>query len=262
LTAHSGPEWGLDVRDADTGEVLAQLHPERVMDGASIGKLLLLIDLADGFRSGRYEAEQPLLRNSVEQVGDSGLWQHLTDVHTLTMQDAAVLVGSVSDNLATNVLLTHTGLEAPNRMAERLGVGTQLHDIVRDVRSTHDPRTLSTSSAGDLAALARHIHGAGHVLSSDTCSLLRQWLRAGVDLSMAASALNLDPLAHNDVDRGVLMWNKTGTDTGIRAEVGVITGTRSVAYGVIANWSGGDMRDSALAAMCEIGSALRNTVTR
>jgi beta-lactamase class A len=263
LSGRPGPVWGLDLRDADTGEVLAQVNPDRVMDTASVGKILLLADVADGICSGRYAADQPLSRSSAEPVGDSGLWQHLTGVDALTMHDAAVLIGAVSDNLATNVLITKVDLEATDHMAQRLGLRTtRLHDKVRDHRTPSDARTLSSSSAGDLADLARHIHGAGHVLSSDTCSLLRQWLRVGVDLSMVAAGLNLDPLAHSEIDRGVLLWNKTGTDSTVRADVGVAAGpTRTVAYAVIANWDG-DMRDDALAAMREIGTAIRNTVTR
>jgi beta-lactamase class A len=264
LSDHPRPNWGLDLRDADTGEVLAQVNSDRVMDIASVGKLLLLADVADGLSSGRYVAQEQLSRFSVDPMGDSGLWQYLTDMHTLSMQDAAVLVGAVSDNLATNALIARLGLEVTDHMAQRLGLGTtRLHDSVRDVRTSLDARTLSSSSARDLADLARHIHGAGHVLSSDTCSLVRQWLRVGVDLSMVASALALDPLAHISADHGLLMWNKTGTDSGVRADVGVVSGpARSIAYAVVANWSGGDMRDSALAAMREIGTAIRNAVTR
>jgi beta-lactamase class A len=264
LAAHPGPVWGLDLRDADTGEVLASVHSEHVMDTASIGKLLLLADVADGLCSGRYVADELVSRTSVTPTGDSGLWQHLADIDSLTVRDAALLIGAVSDNLATNALLAHTGLEATDHMAQRLGLtSTRLHDIVRDVRTAHDPRTLSSSSAGDLVELAQHIHGARTALSSDASSLLRQWLRVGVDLSMVAAGLNLDPLAHSEVDRGVLLWNKTGTDSGVRADVGVVTGPkRTVAYAVIAHWNGEDMRDNALAAMNRIGTAIRNTVTR
>jgi beta-lactamase class A len=256
--------WGLDLRDADTGEALASVHPEHVMDTASIGKLLLLADVADGICSGRYIAGELVSRASLTPVGDSGLWQHLADIDSLTVRDAALLIGAVSDNLATNALLAHTGLEAPNHMAQRLGLtSTRLHDIVRDVRTAHDPRTLSSSSAGDLVELAQHIHGTRTALTSDASTMMRQWLRVGTDLSMVAAGLNLDPLAHNEVDRGVLLWNKTGTDSRVRADVGVAAGpTRTVTYAVIANWHGEDMRDDALDAMQEIGRAIRNNVTR
>jgi len=48
-----------------------------------------------------------------------------------------------------------------------------------------------------------------------------------------ASAFGLDPLAHRMPDHSVLLMNKTGTDGGVRSEVGVLRGPRaSVAYAV------------------------------
>jgi beta-lactamase class A len=52
---------------------------------------------------------------------------------------------------------------------------------------------------------------------------------------MVASALDLDPLAH--AEGQPRLFNKTGTDHGIRADAGVIdSGHGSWAYAVIANW--------------------------
>jgi beta-lactamase class A len=255
--------WGLDLRDADTGEVLAQVNAERVMDIASIGKLLLLAVVAEGICSRTYDAHEVLSRGTAQPVGDSGLWQHMAHVDELTVHDAALLIAAVSDNLATNVLMGRVGLDSTDRMAEELGLQTtRMHDMVREFRSAQDPRSLSTSSAGDLVELALHLHGSKDVLSSEACSLLRHWLGTGVDLSMVANSLNLDPLAHFETDHSFMLWNKTGTDIGVRADVGVITGPmRSVAYAAIANWSGDDAPDNALAVMRDIGVAIRNVVT-
>jgi beta-lactamase class A len=48
----------------------------------------------------------PLARTAEDPVVDSGLWQHLA-AEALSAGDLAVLVGAVSDNLATNTLLRH-----------------------------------------------------------------------------------------------------------------------------------------------------------
>jgi beta-lactamase class A len=71
-------------------------------------------------------------------------------------------------------------------------------------------------------------------------TLVRQWLSANVDLSMVGSAfverLGVDPLAH--LNGPVWFFNKTGTDVGVRADVGAATvGGRTVAWAAIANWS-------------------------
>ena len=53
------------------------------------------------------------------------------------------------------------------------------------------------------------------------------WLSLNADLSMVASAFGLDPLAHRSADHGLLLVNKTGTDGGVRSEVGVLRGPRA-----------------------------------
>ena len=81
---------------------------------------------------------------------------------------------------------------------------------------------------------------------------------ANVDLSMVASAFGLDPLAHMHADRDWVLWNKTGTDIGIRADVGTILGPGgSVSYAAIANWTGEDFRDQILNSMRRLGESIR-----
>jgi beta-lactamase class A len=245
-----GVRWGVAVRDAATGEVLAAANPDLVLPSASVGKLLLLVAAA------RCDGDLLLRRDAVPPVADSGLWQHLR-ADALTLHDCAALVGAVSDNLATNVLLEHVGLDAVQRVADELGLrATALHDVVRDVRGPQHPPQLSSGSAGELSDLLARLHR-GEVAGS--VQVLR-WLAAGTDLSMVASAFGLDPLAHVDLDRGLLLRNKTGTDTGVRAEVGVVTARRAHAYAVLASWDGPDRRDDVLSAMRAVGEALRAQV--
>src|SRR5690606_37577890 len=113
--------------------------------------------------------------------------------------------------------------------------GSTLLDRVRDVRTPEYPSALSVGCAADwvgvLAALA-----AGEVVDVAVSRLVLDWLGLGVDLSMVAGALGLDPLAHAEPDRGLLLWHKTGTDAGVRADVGLVAGERTVAYAVLCGW--------------------------
>ena len=72
--------------------------------------------------------------------------------------------------------------------------------------------------------------------------------------------------AHRDVDRGVALWNKTGTDSGVRADVGAVRSEdRAIAYAVLAEWQSGadpSVRDTVLDAMREIGRRLRSDLER
>lgn len=252
--------WAVDVRDVTTGAVLTEFHHHRLLRCASLGKLYLLIEVATQVVTGHLDPRRPVDRRSVAPVADSGLWQHLAS-DVLPVIDAAQLVGSVSDNLATNVLLELVGLETVQaRAALYAADGSTLHDQVRDVRGASDPATLSEGSAADWACLFTRLYH-GTVENPQASDLVLSWLSANVDLSMVASAFGLDPLAHAAAtDRGMAVWNKTGTDIGIRADAGLVRDDGQViAYAVVCNWDPHvrpDPRDAVLATMRDIGAAL------
>ncbi len=233
----SVPVWSVEVQNAGTGEVLLEREPGQVLRTASIGKILLLIHIAELVGNGQLDLGETLTRTAQETVADSGVWQYLT-TDSLPVGDLCELVGMASDNLATNVLLARVGLDRVAETADRLGLrDTALHDRVRDVRTPADPVTLSSGSAAELTGLMVRLYREAAV--GDPVGLLvLGWLAKGMDLSQVASGWQLDPLAHLHLDRGLTVFNKTGTDTDVRAEVGLLTGQEmTLAYAVIANWS-------------------------
>jgi beta-lactamase class A len=216
-------------------------------------------------RGGRGGPPPPAPPTTVDPVADSGLWQHLA-VDSLPVTDAARLVAAVSDNVATNVLIELIGLDSVAETASDLGLThTALLDIVRDQRTHEDPPALSTGNAAELARLCRDIEQ-GRALSPAASEQVRDWLSVNTDLSMVAAAFGLDPLAHVDTDRALRLWNKTGTNVGVRCDVGVMRhaardDTEPVAYAVLARWQPDDTtdrtRDDVLATMREVGALVR-----
>jgi beta-lactamase class A len=81
---------------------------------------------------------------------------------------------------------------------------------------------------------------------------------------MVAAAFGLDPLCHDAPDRGVQLWNKTGTISDVRADVGVVAGpATTLAYAVLTEWDDTGHpagRDAALAGMVGVGASLRSCV--
>jgi beta-lactamase class A len=205
---------------------------------------------------GLLDPAQPVRRDRVAPVADSGLWQHLATPE-LPVVDAACLVGAVSDNWATNALLDLVGLEAVRARARTLAPGgSMLHDLVRDDRGPRDPPTLSEGCAADWVAVMSGLD-AGTVGGPAVSARVLSWLATGVDLSMVASALHLDPLTHTVPDRGVRLWNKTGTDSSARADVGVVRGPAGpVAYAALCTWDRDDDRPRAavMTAMRDLGT--------
>ncbi len=254
----SGVEWSMSIRDT-AGREVASCNAHRAMNTASVGKLLLLIEVARQRGEGDLSGATLLGREPGLMVADSGVWQHLR-AEALAVDDLCVLVASVSDNLATNVLLKQVGLPAVRRLAETLGlVDTALLDRVRDHRGPNDPPTLSTGAASEWSRVMSEL-SRNELISPALSEQVNAWLATGVDLSMVGFAFGLDPLAHGPSDRNILMRNKTGADRGVRADVGSISQDATCfCYAVIANWEASDaaLRDVALSGMNRIGAALR-----
>lgn len=215
-----------------------------VLRSASAAKINLLIAVAQAAHDGQIDLEELVHRDSVAPVRDSGIWWHL-DQAELSIRDAAKLVGSVSDNLATNVLIARLGgVAAVEAAASTYGIaGYTLHDIVRDERDESHPAILSTGSAQAYSETMSRLWHQGS--SGDgVAQQVLEWLRDGIDLSMVGSAFGLDPLAHHDPDQGYRIWNKTGTDAGVRVDVGIAVHDESaISYACLTNW---EVRDSAV----------------
>jgi beta-lactamase class A len=230
----SNVAWSVCVRNA-RGHRLASFNPAASMQIASVGKLLLLIEAARQCEIGDLAGTEVLFRDPALVVADSGIWQHLrTD--RLPVHDLCVLIASVSDNVATNILLKRVGFERLNDLCAALGLTrTALLDYVREQRGPDDVPTFSTGSAAELSSLMSDV-ARNRLIFPAVCEQLRSWLATGVDLSMVASAFNFDPLAHAGPDRGYSLLNKTGTDVGIRADTGTVyRNSNLLSYAVIGN---------------------------
>lgn len=251
--AYDGAQVSASVTDLDSGQSLLGIDERIVLPTASIGKILLLIEVSARLTARDFSGYGILDKTPRDAVGDSGIWQHL-QAPSLPVADLATLVGATSDNLATNVLLHQVGLHAVRDRTESLGLmRTALLDLVRDSRGPDDAPQLSVGSTAELswlfAALAR-----GEIVDNLTSSRVLGWLSLNADLSMVAGAFGLDPLSHRGVDHGMLLVNKTGTDAGVRSEAGVVRGPRTaVSYAVSVQF-----HDDGIAARLRVLEAMRS----
>lgn len=251
--------WSIAVRR--DGELVAALEPERVLATASMGKVLLLLDVSRALLRGELAAADRLAAEPEDLVGDSGLWQHLTEP-TLSVASLCTLVASVSDNLATNVLLRSRGLASVQAVSRELGYDrTLLMDRIRDQRMPEHPPAPSQGSAVELAELMHRIV-CGTALG-DPDARVRDWLALNTDLSMVAAAFALDPLAHGPSASGMWLMSKTGSDAGVRADAGcLVTESSTWAYAVLANARQAEARGDhdLMLSMREVGEALWRAV--
>lgn len=250
--AYQGAQVSANVIDLSSRSTLVSIDDHVVLPTASIGKVLLLIETSARITARDFAGYGILDKTPGDAVSDSGIWRHL-QAPALPVADLATLVGATSDNLATNVLLRLMGLDAVRARAESLGLSrTALLDLVRNQRGLDDAPHLSVGATSELswlfAALSR-----GEVIDPVTSQRVLGWLSLNADLSMVAGAFGLDPLAHRDVDHGIQLVNKTGTDDGVRAESGIMRGPRAgVAYAVIVHFD-----DTGLAFRLRVLDAMR-----
>jgi len=253
--------WSIQVGEVGAQPWLAE-DALRPLPAASVGKLLLLGCAAEMFADGSLSREEALSRRDAPFARDCGIW-HTLHQDELPAVDVARLIGLVSDNLATNVLLRRIGLDQVGVWARRLTL-TPLHllDYVRDSRVGLDPSTPPMLSSANAERLFYFME----LLAAGTVSNeVAEWLSLNTDLSMVADAFGLDPLAHNGigapVSGGITLVNKTGTDVGVRADVGLVhAGATRTAYAVMANWDedeDGDCTSEVITRMREIGGQIR-----
>ena len=261
LSTRPDIDWAVSIRDA-VGRELACRRGDHMLKTASVGKLLLLVEVARQRVAGELDGGCVLTRKPELTVADSGIWQYLR-ADELAIDDLCVLVASVSDNTATNALLQRVGLHRIGELAESLGLSrTALLDFVRDDRGANHPPALSTGSASELSGVMSRL-SRRELISAPVSDRVNDWLATGVDLSMVTSAWGLDPLAHRYPDRKILLRNKTGSDPGVRADVGfIVRDAACFSYAVIANWDAGhdDYRDTVLSGMHAIGAVLRTAL--
>ncbi len=232
LLGYEGAQVSASVVDLSTGLAVCSIDDRIVLPTASVGKVLLLIEISARLTAREFSGYGILDKSPHDTVSDSGLWQHL-QAPSLPVSDLGALVGAISDNLATNVLLRQVGLDAVRARAESLGLSrTALLDLVRDVRGPDDAPQFSVGSVAELSWLFGALYR-GQVVDAVTSRRVIGWLSLNNDLSMVASAFGLDPLSHRSVDHGIQLINKTGTDVGVRSEVGILQGPRAaVSYAV------------------------------
>ncbi|AWB88181.1 serine hydrolase [Salinibacterium hongtaonis] len=241
--AYEGARVSATVLDLVTGLPLLAIDDRVALPTASVGKVLLLVETAARITTRDPSIPTILDKTPADAIADSGLW-HRMQVPTLPLGDMGLLIGAASDNVATNVLLRHIGIEAVRMRAESLGLTrTALLDRVRTTRGPDDAPQLSVGSTAELAwlfyALAR-----GQVVDSVTSQRVLDWLSLNADLSMVASAFGLDPLAHRASSHGLQLINKTGTDEGVRSDVGLLQGRRAgVSYAVTVEFTDSSLHD-------------------
>lgn len=229
--AIDGAGVSASVIDTSSGKALLAVDDTLVQPVASLGRVLLLIEVAAQLEDGRLHGDR-LQRMARDTATGAGLWQFLQEP-TMQVPDVATLVGATGDTWAMNALLSTVGIDSVRERAESLGIErTALIDRVRDRRGPDDAPDASVAPTGELAWVMRGL-ALGEVVDEAVSNRVLGWLSLASDLNLVAGSFGLDPLAHRALDHGLQVVAVTGSSTGVRAEAGILRGPgSSVSYAV------------------------------
>ena len=214
IAAHHG-KVGLAVIDLASGDSL--VLGEDAFPSASVIKVPVLIQLFHEVDRGRVGLGDPLTLIGIDKVPGSGILQHLSTPHQLTVEDAATLMIMLSDNTATNLLIDKLGIRAVNARMDTLGFAqSRLHAEVFG-RST---------TSIDMAASERF--GLGVTTPLELARMF-EGLYRGTIVSPAASAKMIEILklqaSHDRIPRylgDVVVAHKTGEVNESRHDCGIV----------------------------------------
>ena len=112
---------GVAVKDLVSGRMI-EIRGDVVFPQASAIKLALVYQLYQQAGAGRIDLSALRALPKV-RVGGSGVLPYLSDKARLTVRDLAILMMSLSDNAATNILVDEVTFSAVNARMDALGLG-------------------------------------------------------------------------------------------------------------------------------------------
>ena len=212
---------GLAATNLQTNETVGFLADE-IFPTASVIKLPVLLTLMQQVEDGEYSLDDPLMLRRADYVAGSGLLQHLSPGLTMPIRDWAFLMMSISDNLATNVLIDHVGLDEVNDwLDEHDYPDIRLHRKINFNLLKTDQKLLGTSTPAALTRMITAVYQQTHVSPAACTEMMRMMNKVGAD--RVGRYLPFEPYGSDVPDSEILrLAGKTGSLAGMRAQTAVI----------------------------------------
>jgi beta-lactamase class A len=218
---------GVYARHLDRGDVFSY-HADDVLPTASAAKVFLLMAYAQQCVEGKLDPDTRRTLKPEDLVHGSGVLRFCRPGLAPTLSDLAYLMMTVSDNLATNLLLDVIGGAAiVNRMLRELGLGGAevLGPIQFEKFEIHFARSTPRALAETYAVLAESVE---HGYPAPAASLCLDVLRRNEYLHGLPRYL---PWSQHAIDFGVelplTIYGKTGSMLRIQTDAGLFVAPAS-----------------------------------
>ncbi|MCA1789811.1 MAG: class A beta-lactamase-related serine hydrolase [Thioalkalivibrio sp.] len=189
-----------------------------VASAASTIKVYLLGALLDDVAQGRITLDHEVVLEKADQVTGSGVLKALGPGRSYTMLDLATLMIIVSDNTATNLIMTAVGLDRFRAWIARYGWSDTTAAGKLQVPRDGPP---STTSARDLHDVMRRLWS-GELLPESETAVARRILEAQQQTTALGRDLDFDPYSTESGESDLVIASKGGAIRGVRNEVAVI----------------------------------------
>jgi beta-lactamase class A len=216
----------LYAKNLDTGETYS-LDGDQPVRTASTIKLPIMIECFAEANAGQRKLNELMIVTAGEKVSGSGIVQDLSDGTQLQLQDMILLMITLSDNTATNLILNLIGGNAVNaRMAD---LGLKNTRVMRKILGDGNRLKPTPSGITDEGAKPENKKwGIGRSSPQEMVTLLEKLYR-GELISKQASAAMLEILKkqrdHNGIGRDLkdtVIANKSGALDALRSDVGIV----------------------------------------
>jgi beta-lactamase class A len=212
--------WGVWVEDLETAESWTW-NETRPFYAASLIKVPIMVAVYREMAKERLRLGEELVLQPEDQVGGSGVLQHLSPGLRIPIRDLVTLMIIQSDNTATNMLIDRIGKEAIRETMAELGMKNSLfYNPLMIIPA--DREGVNAVTAEDMASCYRKI-ARGEAVSWHACRQMIRILKRQQFRDCFPSSL---PPAENDVPIGSLpAWelaHKTGMVNRVLHDTGIL----------------------------------------
>lgn len=212
---------GAAVMNLQTGEETL-FNADEIFPTASAIKLAVLVVFMEQCENGSASLDEPLMLRRADLVGGSGILQNLTPGVTMSARDWAFLMMNVSDNVATNVLIDHVGLEEIQTwLADSEFSDVQLHRKIDFGALALDQKNLGTATPRGLNRMMTAVFRRRLISPSACDEMLRMMNKVGAD--RVGRYLPFSTYGNDEPEEEKLhLAGKTGSLSGTRCQTAAV----------------------------------------